>query len=134
MTSNLEIVQAAYKCFGEGDIAGLLDLWGEPADWQSATGLTADDVPYAGKRQGKAALLEFFGILANTIDIHTFEPREFNDAGDTVIVLGYVDSTYKATGKKFDGEWVHVIRLKDGKAVSFQEFDNTAGLKEAATP
>ena len=134
MTSNLETVQTAYALFDEGNIPALLELWDEPADWQSATGLTSDDVPYAGKRQGKAALQEYFGILADTIDIHTFEPREFNDAGDTIIVLGYTDATYKATGKRFDGEWVRVIRLKDGKVVSTQEFTNTAGVKEAATP
>ena len=134
MTSNLETVQTAYALFGEGNIPGLLELFDEPADWQSATGLTSDDVPYAGKRQGKAALQEFFGILADTVEFHTFEPREFNDAGDTITVLGYADTTNKATGKRSDTEWVHVIRLKDGKIVSMQEFVDTAGLKEAATP
>lgn len=134
MTSNLETVQTGYALFGEGNIPGLLELWAEPAEWQSMTGLTSDDVPFAGKRQGKAALQEWFGILVNTIDIHAFEPREFIDAGDTIIVLGYAAATYKATGKRFDGEWVHVVRLKDGKEVSFQEFANTAAVKEAATP
>ena len=134
MTSNLATIQKAYTLFGEGNIPGLHELWGEPAEWQSAIGLTSDEVPYAGKRQGMAALQEWFGILVETIDIHAFEPREFIDAGDTIIVLGYAEATYKATGKKFGGEWVHISRLKDGKAVSFQEFTDTASLKAAATP
>ena len=113
---------------------GLLELFEEPAGWQAATGLTSDEVPFAGKRQGKAALQEWFGILFETIDIHTFEPREFIDAGNTIVVLGYAESTYRATGKKFHGEWAHVLQLNDDKIVSYQEFSNTAGVKEAATP
>lgn len=134
MPSNLEIVQTGYAHFAEGEIEQLLELWTEPAEWQSATGLSEDEVPYAGKRQGKAALREFFAILAETIEFKSFEPREFRADGDTVFVLGNASATYKSTGKTFGGEWVHVLRLKDAKTVSFQEFSNTAGLKAAATP
>ena len=134
MPSNLETVQTGYARFGEGDVPGILELWEEPADWQAATGLTSDEVPFAGKRQGKASLAEWFGILAETVEINTFEPREFKEAGDTVFVLGYLEATYKLTGKRYEGEWVHVLRLSNGKVVSFQEFQNTAALKGAATP
>ena len=133
MSDNLDIVREVYRRFGAGDIPGILELWDKPTDCQACMGLTVDDIPMAGKRSGKPALVELLACYAEVFDFDLYEPREFIAGGDTVVVLGAYQGTVKATGKPFASEWVHIFRLSGGKAVAWQEFCDTAALKAAAT-
>ena len=132
MSDNVDVVREVYRRFGAGDIPGILELWDAPTDSQACTGLTADDIPVAGKRRGKPALAELVASYAEVFDYDLYEQREFIADGDTVVVLGAYEGTVKATGKPFASEWVHIWRLSGGKAVAWQEFCDTAALKAAA--
>ena len=47
------------------------------------------------------------------------------DGGDHVVVLGRYGGTPKAGGE-LDAPFCHVYRFRDGKAVTFQQFTDTA--------
>jgi uncharacterized protein len=55
-----------------------------------------------------------------------FEPREFIDASEHVIVLGWEKTTALDTNKTFETEWVHVFTVRNGKIVRWRGFFDTA--------
>ena len=58
-------------------------------------------------------------------------PSEFIDGGDNVVVLGKYSGTYKATGKSFQADFAHVWTIRDGKAVKFVQYTDTALVQKA---
>ena len=125
--NNTEIVQKAYECFGNGDIAGLLELYTDDVTW---TIPVVENAVFSGSRTGKAAVAEFFRQLGESEDFSHFAPTEFIAQGDRVVVLGASTATVKATGKTFSTDWVHICSVSDGKITSFLEFfDNAAATR-----
>ena len=125
--NNTEIVQKGYECFGTGDIEGLLALFSEDIAWSVPE---IENAPFAGDRQGTAAVGEFFTQLDEAEEITRFEPLEFIAEGDKVIVLGESAATVRSTGKSYETDWVHVFHLHDGKVTEFKEFfDNAAATR-----
>ena len=62
-------------------------------------------LPYAGKRRTRAEVADFFAAIPRVDDIHVFEPREFIDAGEHVVVLGWEKTTALDTNKLYETEW-----------------------------
>ena len=121
--SNVAAVKAIYEAFGTGNIPAAIDGMSPEIVWNEA-----DDFPYADRNPyvGPQAILEgVFGRIAAEWDGFGAKVEELLDAGDTVIALGRYSGTYKATGKSQDTQFVHVWRLRDGKAVRFQQYANT---------
>ncbi len=81
---------------------------------------------YAGRRRNHKEVADFFAGVQRFDDIHSFEPREFIEAGEHVTVLGWESSTARDTRKKFESEWVHVFTVKSGKVTRWRGFFNTA--------
>ena len=75
---------------------------------------------------GDQILQELFMKLGVDWDGFTVQPREFYDAGDTVVVEGRYKGTFKGTGKSVDAQMCHVFKLRDGKVTSFQQYVDTA--------
>ena len=67
-----------------------------------------------------------FGRLLAAIDNFTAVPATFIDGGDHVVVLGRYGGTMKAGGARLDAPFCHVYRFRDGKAVTFQQYTDTA--------
>ena len=82
---NRQLVEQAYATFKAGDISTLLQSLSEDVTWQLPE---IENVPFAGKRQGRGAVGEFFSTLASLQDARSFEEREFIAQGDKVVVLG----------------------------------------------
>ena len=76
---NRQLVEQAYATFKAGDIPTLLQSLSEDVTWQLPE---IENVPFAGKRQGRGAVGEFFSTLASLQDARSFEEREFIAQGD----------------------------------------------------
>lgn len=63
-------------------------------------------------------------------DGFTVHPKVFHDAEDAVVVEGRYTGTYKPTGRDLDAQMTHVWRLRDGKVTSFQQYVDTAQMRE----
>jgi uncharacterized protein len=130
MSNNVPTVRDAYDCFGRGDIPTLLGLMDPNIEWSEAEGN-----PYqpSGKAwKGPDAIVQnLFAKLGADFD-STFAvlPKDFHDAGDTVVVEGRYTGTFKATGKSLDAQFCHVLKLRNGKIISFQQFVDTAQLQD----
>ena len=117
------VVQEAYQAFGRKDVPALLNLLSETVDWEF---VGSAQLPYAGRRQGKQGVADFFAAVAKMDDIHEFEPREFIEAGDHVTVLGWERTTAIDTGHSFESDWMHLFTVRDGKVTRWRGFFNTA--------
>ena len=128
--SNVQLVRDAYDCFGRGDIPALLGMMDPNIEWSEAEGN-----PYqpSGKAwKGPDAVLQnlFAKLGADFGGTFVVHPKDFHDAGDTVIVEGRYTGTFKATGKSLDAQVCHVLKVRDGKLTSFQQFVDTAQLQD----
>jgi ketosteroid isomerase-like protein len=125
---NIKIVQELYAAFARHDIEAILRVlspkveWGEPANPFN---------PAAGTRYGHEGFLQWIEIGAQSEEILTLEPRQFITGTDTVAVVGYTKCRAKPTGKIYETDFVHLINIKDGKVVRFQEFFDTYAAAEA---
>jgi ketosteroid isomerase-like protein len=126
--TNISLVQSLYAAFGSGQIGAILDALTPDIDWQTVG--RSKDYPAFGPRKGKAAVQEFFGIVAENEDFSDFSPHEFFSDADRVFVLGTYAGKLKKTGKPFASEWVHVFTIKNGKVAKFREHTDTAQFAE----
>jgi ketosteroid isomerase-like protein len=62
----------------------------------------------------------------------TNRPQEFRDLGETVLALGHMDLTARATGMEFSQEVGEVFDLRAGKIVRIRDFLTHAEALEAA--
>lgn len=118
----LGVVRGIYEAFGSGDVAGALARMSPDIVWNEAENYPyADGNPY----RGPEAVLGVFGRIAAEWDGFTVVPNQFLAAADTVVVLGRYRGTFRKTGKAQNSQMVHVWRVEDGKAVSFQQYVDT---------
>ena len=129
---NTRVVRDAYAAFGRGDIPALLGLMADEIDWQPVIGAGAH-VPFAGRRTGKAAVGEFFRLVAESEDFQPFDPREFIAQGETVVALGHYRAVTRGAGagKGFDSDFAMVFTVRDGKIAGFREFTDSAAVNAA---
>ena len=125
---NVALLRGAYEAFQRGDIDAVMKAFDPNIEWYSPG---PADLPTAGKRRGQAAVSEFFAALDNMVEIQRFEPKEFFDVGDTVVVLGEDTSRVKATGRMIEGEWAHVCTVRNGKMIRFREYADMSPLVAA---
>ncbi len=122
MNDNKEMVRGVYAAFAKGEIPAVLAALAPDVRWTEAEG-----GPYGGVWVGPDAVLEnVFMKLGGEWDGFAAVPQEFIADGGTVVVLGEYSGTYKATGKSFKAPFAHAWKIVSGKAVSFQQYTDTA--------
>ena len=125
---NIALVRGAYEAFQRGDIDAVLEAFDSNIEWFSPG---PSELPFAGARQGHAALREFFAALDETFEIQRFEPKEFLAVDDKVIVVGEETNRVKATDTVVDTEWAHVVTCRNGKVVRFHEYGDMSAIVAA---
>jgi uncharacterized protein len=127
----MALVRRSYISFERGDLDAVLADMDPGIEWHQAQGL-----PHGGFYKGVEEVRRniFEPLDAEWWDEFTAVPDEFLDAGDHVVALGRYRGTAKETGKVLDVPFVHVWTVRDGKAVRFRQFLDTAGWVEALSP
>ena len=124
MMSAFETIKAAYTALGRNDPSVLFGAMDAVINWNEAEGNPlADRNPYVGPQSVGDGV---FARLLGAIDNFTAAPSTFIDGGDHVVVLGRYGGTMKAGGAMLDAPFCHVYRFRGGKAVTFQQYTDTA--------
>src|SRR5215207_6714571 len=105
--SNVQPIKDLYSKFGEGDIASVLAAMDRRIEWREAEGNPYQPTGEAWTNQDDI-VNNLFVKIGSEWDGFTITPREFHDAGDTVVVEARYTGTYKATGKRLDCQVCHV--------------------------
>lgn len=118
---DVDTIRGAYEAFGRQDIDGLMAAFDDGIEWD-----VPDSVPWGGQYRGKEEVGRFFGGLGEYIDELNVEPREYIDAGDTVVVLGRHHGNIG--GEPFETRFAMVWTMDGGKAVKFKEYSDMTPL------
>ena len=123
-TQDVQTIRGTYEAFARQDIPALLDAFQPDIVWSDP-----DSLPFGGTYTGHEEVLTFFQKLPEHWRELQVTPDEFVDGGDTIVVVGHHHGV--AAKGTFDGGFVHVWRMRDGKAASFEEYTDTARALEA---
>ncbi len=130
MSANTDLVSGLYASFAKGDVPGVLAGLDPEIEWIEAEGF-----PTAGTYRGHDAVVSgVFVPLTTEWDGFSVLPDEFIDGGDTVVTLGRYTGTYTGTGKAMSCAFAHVWTLRDGSAVRFRQYVDSALVQEAMRP
>lgn len=128
MASPTEIATRSYRAFARDDLDAVLADMHPEIEWHQAQGL-----PHGGLYQGLDEVRRnvFDPLDRDWWQEFVVEPEEFLESGAQVVVLGRYRGVAKETGKALDVPFVHVWTFRDGLAVRFRQFLDTAGWVEA---
>lgn len=120
---DIKTIQAAYEAFGKGDVPAVLAVMDSRIQWHEPPTL-----PWgAGRHTGPNAVAsKVFAEALKLFPDLKVKPDSFLSADDNVIVLG----TFSGTGKggKFKAAFAHAWKMRNGKAVRFQSYTDTATI------
>ncbi|MGF7111593.1 ketosteroid isomerase-like protein [Pseudomonas laurylsulfatiphila] len=122
------IVQRFYEYAGNGRFADAGALF---ADDVHISFYGPSSVPHSGEYHGAEGVGKFFGIVGGTLDVEAFEPLEFIEEGESVVVIGQERSRVKHNGAEFLVQWVQVWSVKGGKIVRLRDYFDTGTMAEA---
>jgi hypothetical protein len=127
--TNVQFVQSLYDAFSRGDIPTVLGAMDENVQWHTAEGNTWNPGhAFVGPQQ---VVEGAFARIAEEYEDFRIDLRRIFGDGDTVAVEGrYTAARHKVTGKPLDVQAAHVLDLRDGKIVHFQEYVDTRTLAD----
>jgi ketosteroid isomerase-like protein len=117
--TNLDIVKSTYEGkTSEENGKNLKRYITNETQWTEAAGF-----PYAGTYQGFDEIeKKVFVRLGCEWNGYNFAVEDYVAAGDKVFAYGSYSGTNKATGKFFKARVAHLLILKEGKIISFEQF------------
>jgi hypothetical protein len=119
---NLQLVQEIYAATKRGDTQMILPVLSEDV---------SSEIVGISQSQGRDKVIQAFQLSSDWFEIETFEPQEFFTAGEKVVVLGTECSFIKTTRRWFEGDWVQIWTLHDGKVAHIRQFCDNAALSAA---
>ena len=123
-SENLTLVKSLYDAFGRGDVEAVLGMMAADLRWIAAEHSPYDrGTPYVGPQE---VMQHIFARVATEWDGFAVVPTRFLDAGDTIIMEGRYAGVYKSTGRRTNAQVVHLWVVRDGKAVEFRQYADTA--------
>ena len=127
---NSDVIREVIDAFNGGDLEAVLSRLHAEIDWALAEGHPYS--PEGTAWRGHQQLIEnFFMRAAADWDGFTVILQELYDAGDCVVVEVRYTGRFRATGATLAAQGCHVWGLRDGKVVRFQQYVDTAQLRDA---
>ncbi len=127
MADNHAMVTKMYEDFAKGDVPAVLAVLDVDIRWFEAEGNPLwQGAPAIGPQQ---VVEQVFTRLMQDYDGFTITVNRIVGLGDTVVMEGRYSGSGKASGRPLDAQVAHVWDFKNGKAVRFQQYVNTAQLQ-----
>lgn len=124
----MDTVKSAYRYLAEGNVSALLDLFDPSIEWNEA-----ESSPYSNEATWKGPAAVKRNLLDRMPDDwHTFSitPVRFHASGESVVVEARYTGIHRRTGRALDAQACHIWTLSDGKIVQFQQYADTAKLRD----
>lgn len=113
---DVDTVRGAYDAFNRGDIPAVLDTYDAEIEWIEPGGGNAP----AGTFRGRDTVAQdVFSTVPENFDDFSVEIDELKDEGDRVVVTGRFRGNAKS-GATLDAKFEHVLEMRDGSVVRFQ--------------
>ena len=133
--ANKAILERAYKSWDESKGKSLEDLIAVFSENVHFGSLAEGAAPaeFTKPRVNKAEMRGYFDGLLASWTMNNYKIDDMIAEGDRVVAIGSTSWTCKATDKSVNTRKVDVWTFKDGKAVAFYEYFDTAKMLEALT-
>lgn len=128
----METVKRAIAAWNADDLDAFLVELDAGIEWHPAIqpGLEGNEAAiFRGHEGARKSWPQFHG---ETFESLKNRPQEIRDLGDSVLVLGQMDLTARATGIEFSQELGELIEVRGGKIVRIRNFLTHAEALEAA--
>lgn len=126
--NNVSVIKDTYDAFMQGDVGKLLAAMDEDIDWHIAG---HESIPFAGSCRGKSAVRLALQKAFSTVKNQQPEIRDVIAQGDMVTIIGHERGQCATNDQDYEGYWIHVFTLRDGKITQFREYMDTAAIKDA---
>jgi uncharacterized protein len=123
---DVDNTRAAYEAFGRGDVEAATRDFADDVEWW-----TSESLPDGGIVKGKDAVLEAWSHIPNYLTEFSVEPDEILDCGDKVMVRGHQHIKTKDTGESYEGPFVQILEVRDGKIIRAEFFEDSGKVLEA---
>ncbi|MGW7459483.1 nuclear transport factor 2 family protein [Streptomyces sp. NPDC054797] len=128
-TAPADVVRRQYLASSAGDLEALRATLADDVEWTEMAGF-----PLAGTYRTPtgvtAAVMERLGAQW---DDWTAHDDTYVTEGENVVVLARYTATNKATGKPIDVRVAHHFIVRSGRIVRFEQFVDTAKVRDAMT-
>ncbi len=135
MSRDLDRLKAAYAKWNESkgkSIPEWLELIADRCDIRSLANGAAT-LEFTKPRETREEFAGYLEALTGQMDMEHYTTRFFMEDGDRIAVFGTTAWTIKSTGKRVESLIATFWRFKDGKAVEFAEFYDTAAFINGST-
>ncbi len=125
-----DVVRRQYLASARGDLAALRATLADDVEWTEMAGF-----PLAGTYRTPAGVTS--GVmerLALEWDDWTAHDDTYVVDGENVLVLARYTASHRATGKPLAVRVAHHFVVRAGRIVRFEQFVDTAKVRDAATP
>ncbi len=114
---NVELIRAIYEGWMRGEM-GLERFDPEIAMFESKT------LPGAASAVGIDAVQHYIESFANYWDEIRFEPQEYIDVGERVVLVARLVGRGKTSGVRVERTWAYVWTVRDGKALRMDGYED----------
>ena len=116
------IVLELYDAYGKRDFERVAALIHDDIDWMIYAPLSV--FPFAGPRQGRAAVLAAMAAIAQTFAIESYKPEVMIVDGARAALMSDISYKQRDTNR--------VLRLQDGRLIEYREFIDSFDAVEQA--
>jgi uncharacterized protein len=126
---NVEIVRGGYEAFAQGDVERVLEIMDPEVEWAPALAPLLGVEPVRGKDALRKFLIE---DLAAGFEDFEARAESIEDLGDSVLVHTRFAARGRASGVPVSLEAFSLIVLRDGKTVTYRDYETKSEALEAA--
>lgn len=123
-------VEELYDAYERRDGDRIAALVHDDIDWVIYAPVSV--FPFAGPRQGRAAVLQALGAIAEEYTLQSYKREIMIVDGDRAAVMSDVNFTQRATGRTLRFRVANFLRIQDGRVIEFREFVNSFDVVEQA--
>ncbi|GGM68341.1 hypothetical protein GCM10010106_12890 [Thermopolyspora flexuosa] len=123
------VITAFYRALQEADVEALVRLLHPEFEGRVAPGM-----PYGvgGVHRGpEDMLVNVWGVIARHYRTAPYAESCVAGPDGTFVVTGRYRGTAVATGRPYEAEFAHVLRLRDDRIVALHQYTDTAKWHEA---
>ena len=126
--SNEDVVKQIYADFADGNMEGFATALSPDIVWNEAENNPyVTESPYVGI---ESVMSDAMSVIGEDFSSFAVNPENYLVDGNTVAMIGRYDATYKSTGKTMTPQVVHVWTLEDGHITGFQQYGDTAAMRD----
>ncbi len=120
--------RALYDAYRNKAAERVAAMVAEDIDWEICA--PANLFPFAGRRRGRAAVLEALGGIAKEYALESYDNELILAEGDRAAVMSRVCFVSNFTGRRLAFRNANFLRFENGQLVEFREFIDSFQVAE----